>query len=120
MDVSVNSQISTPRVNALFRLLHLYLRNVSAQNIIGAYVADSSNNKSILTLSAVSSRKGPSRTKRTPGSEVYPFVMMLRQLLRERAGTICGSDVFDLVSQSCAGYGSILMSRKRLAMPRSS
>jgi hypothetical protein len=98
LDVSVNSQIIAARVNALSRLLQLHLRNMSSQSKITAFVADASNNKSILTLSAASARKGPSRMKRTPGSEVYPFVTLLRQLLEQRAGQLAGSEDFDLVS----------------------
>jgi midasin len=87
----------------VFRLMNVYLRNGASQDSINAFVADSANNKSILTLSAISARKGPSRTKRTPGSEVYPFVTMLRRLLTERAGQLCGGQMFDLVGSNRAG-----------------
>jgi len=85
-------------VNALSRSLQVYLHNAAGKDAVNAFLLDQSNNKSVLAQSAAAARRGPSRNKKAAGSEIYPFVTLLRGVLAEQIGKIVvGQDGFALV-----------------------
>ena len=97
IDLSANPNISFSHTNAIFRTLQIYLRQVSRSEALEAFIADSSNSKSILSTSATALRRGPSRSKRAVGSEIYPFVTALRVLVLGSTGQII--DDLDIINQ---------------------
>ena len=101
--LSTNPNIQGVTVNGIFRLVQAYLRNGHKITKLQDWLDDSSNSKSVLTMSAAATRRGPSRVKPSDGVNVYPFIKTLRDTLASGlAGIVASSQGVDLVSPLCS------------------
>ncbi|WWC59552.1 uncharacterized protein I303_102108 [Kwoniella dejecticola CBS 10117] len=84
INISLNDNIRTEHQSAVFHILQTLLRNEGRRDEIQKWLSDSANAKSILAISAASTRRGPSRSKAHAGHELYPFTTFVRESLRKR------------------------------------
>jgi hypothetical protein len=68
----------------MLRIAELYFRNTSRLQHLEEWLAAPTNAKSVLSVSAASVRRGPSRKGKAAGSDVYPFVQEMRLDLKEK------------------------------------
>jgi len=81
------------------------MRNAGGKATLDAFLQDQSNSKSVMSLSAAASRRGPSRNKKAAGSEIYPFVALLRDVLAEQLGSVVADrNGLDLVSRKGSSF----------------
>ena len=111
----MNPHVHDTAVNALSRSLQVYLRNASGNDALETFLQDPTNNRSVLSLSAAAARRGPSRSKKTAGSAIYPFVALLRGILAEQLGRVVATRErgFDLVSSRFLSLTDSLPFRSR-------
>ncbi|WVW78385.1 hypothetical protein I302_100339 [Kwoniella bestiolae CBS 10118] len=96
IDVTFNANIHAEHRGTVFYLLQAILRNEVRQTGIQAWLSDSANSKSILALSALSARRGPSRSKAQAGNDIYPFSSYCREVIRKQLPVLIGAEDHNL------------------------
>ncbi|WVF69714.1 hypothetical protein IAT40_004493 [Kwoniella sp. CBS 6097] len=84
IDISLNPNISCNGQAVIFAALQGLLRNEVRRDEVKVWLSDPVNVKSVLSVSAASTRRGPSRAKPSPGSDVYPFTTYFRETISQQ------------------------------------
>jgi midasin len=84
IDESANPGLRPKTQNTMLRIAEMYFRNTSRLQHLEEWLAAPINAKSVLSVSAASVRRGPSRKGKAAGSDVYPFVQEMRLDLKEK------------------------------------
>lgn len=64
------------------------LRGAIQLRQLQSWIADPAHAKTVLALSAVSSRRGPSRPKVQAGGDVYPFIISFLEIVQTRLASL--------------------------------
>ncbi|WVR04698.1 hypothetical protein IAU60_001709 [Kwoniella sp. DSM 27419] len=96
VDITLNPNIKAHIRGALFALLQTLLRNQVRQNEVKSWLANPESAKSILAVSASTTRRGPSRNKVQAGSDVFPFTDLFRAKLLEELPKVFSTSSADI------------------------
>ncbi|OCF32527.1 midasin [Kwoniella heveanensis BCC8398] len=84
IDISLNPNLVGNEQTIVFAILQGLLRNEVRREEVKSWLSDSNNIKSVLSVSALSTRRGPSRSKPSAGSDVYPFTTYFREAISQQ------------------------------------
>ncbi|WRT64694.1 uncharacterized protein IL334_001628 [Kwoniella shivajii] len=107
IDIALNPNTHAQYRGAVFTVLQALLRNETRQEEIQAWLTNPVNAKSVLAVSAVSVRRGPSRNKAQPGNDIYPFTNHFRELFKQQLPAVFaessdfGSNYFEQLERVC-------------------
>ncbi|EAL18568.1 hypothetical protein CNBJ2090 [Cryptococcus deneoformans B-3501A] len=90
VDLTLNPNIRavSQRRGAINTVLQTILRGAIQLRHLQSWIADPAHAKTILALSAVSSRRGPSRPKVQAGGDVYPFIISFLEIVQTRLASL--------------------------------
>ncbi|WVQ98136.1 hypothetical protein IAU59_005258 [Kwoniella sp. CBS 9459] len=107
IDIALNTNISSDGQAVVFAVIQTLLRNEARREEVKSWISDPVHAKSVLSISAASDKRGPSRIKPAPGSDVFPFTTYFREVINQQLPAIAvngsiPSDLFERLDRICA------------------
>jgi midasin len=98
IDISLGVNVSITEADVVFRAIQLVLRNHVRGLDVQRWLADPTNNMSILAASAAAVGRAPSRGKPKAGLGLYPFTSLVRGTISQMLTVLLGSGESTIVS----------------------